>query len=65
MTAGRGFVPGCRRLSPSRMALAMPSWAAEAARTMADLETRFNAPATAGEAASDGDATGAARPGTP
>ena len=41
------------------------AWAAEAARAMADLETRFNAPATEGQAASEGDATGAARPGTP
>jgi membrane fusion protein (multidrug efflux system) len=41
------------------------AWAAEAARAMADLETRFNAPATAGEAASDGDAIGAPGPVTP
>jgi membrane fusion protein (multidrug efflux system) len=42
-----------------------PEWAAQAARSMAELETRYNAPERAGDRASDGatsNATGAVTP---
>ena len=41
------------------------AWAAEAARAMEELETRYNASATPAEPARDGAATGAAGPVTP
>jgi membrane fusion protein, multidrug efflux system len=41
------------------------AWAAEAARAMSELETRYNAPATPGELACDKDKAGATRVVTP
>ena len=41
------------------------AWAAEAARSMGELETRYNAPATSGEPARRRDAAAAAGPVTP
>jgi membrane fusion protein (multidrug efflux system) len=41
------------------------AWAAEAARAMEALETRYNAPETPGEPARDGDAAGTAGAATP
>ena len=42
-----------------------PHWAADAARAMEELETRYNASATAGEPARDGGPAGTDRPVTP
>ena len=41
------------------------AWAADAARAMEELETRYNAPETPGEPARDGDAAGTAGAATP
>jgi membrane fusion protein (multidrug efflux system) len=42
-----------------------PAWAAKAARAMAEIETRYNAPVTLGESAHDGDTAGTAGAVTP